>query len=261
MATDPMHGWTGSGAPRATESEDRRGPRDLNRLLSALPAEVVDAWGDRLEPVELEREQVLIESGAVVSQAWFPTTAVVSMQYLTEDGHASEVAVVGSEGLIGIPLFMGGGSTPGRAVVAMAGQALRLPGVDLRNAFRESLPVMAVLLRYTQALIAHMAQTAVCNRHHAIEQQLSRWLLLMLDRHEGEELRATQEQIALMLGVRREGVTEAALHLQRDGLIRYQRGHIHVLDRTGLQLRCCECYAIVKAEYDRLLPAPSPDRG
>jgi CRP-like cAMP-binding protein len=243
----------------ASPWSERQVPRDRpdaprNGLLAALPVADWQCWQALLELVDLPRGRVLYESGCVIGHAYFPTTAVVSLEYLTESGASSEIAVVGREGIVGMPLFMGGGTTPGRAVVQTAGQAYRMPGAALRAEFQRSAPVMRLLLRYTQAMIAHMAQTAVCNRHHAVEQQLCRWLLLNLDRQVGHELVVTHEQIAHMLGVRREGVTEAALALQRGGLISYRRGHITVLDRPGLAQRCCECYAVVKAEYDRLLP-------
>ncbi len=202
---------------------------------------------------------VLYEPGAMLSHAYFPTTAVVSLLYVTESGASAEIAAVGSEGIVGIPLFMGGGSTPSRAVVQSAGAGFRMPGALLRDEFARSGTVRLALLRYTQALIAQMAQIAVCNRHHSIDQQLCRWLLLSLDRRTGNELVVTQELIAHMLGVRREGVTEAALSLQRAGLISYRRGHITVLDRTALEQRSCECYGVVRAEYDRLLPDETTD--
>jgi CRP-like cAMP-binding protein len=185
---------------------------------------------------------------------YFPTTAIVSLLYVMEDGASAEIAVVGCEGVVGIALFMGGETTPSRAVVQSAGQGYRLHAPAIKDEFNRSGPVMHLLLRYTQALITQMAQTAVCNRHHSLDQQLCRWLLLSLDRLSGSELVMTQELIANMLGVRREGVTEAALRLQRLGLIRYARGHIMVLDRPALEARVCECYAVVKKEYDRLLP-------
>jgi len=197
--------------------------------------------------------QVLCESGAMLSHGYFPTTAIVSLLYLTESGASAEVAVVGNEGIVGVPLFMGGGSTPSRAVVLSAGAGFRMSGPAIREEFSRSSAVTKLLLRYTQALIAQMAQVAVCNRHHTVDQQLCRWLLLSLDRLPGNELVVTQELIAHMLGVRREGVTEAALALQRADLISYRRGHITVMDRPGLEKRSCECYAVVKAEYDRLL--------
>jgi CRP-like cAMP-binding protein len=224
-----------------------------NRLLASLPDADWQRWRPQLERVALPLGQVLYESGDTLSRGYFPTTAIVSLQYVTENGATAQIAVVGNEGIVGIPLFMGGGSTPSRAVVQSAGEGYRLRGSAIREAFAHSAPVMRTLLRYTQALIAQMAQTAVCNRHHSLDQQLCRWLLLSLDRLPGNELVVTQELISSMLGVRREGVTEAAQALQRAMLISYRRGHITVLDRPGLEQRCCECYAVVKAEYDRLL--------
>jgi len=197
---------------------------------------------------------VLYESGARLSHVYFPTSAIVSLLYVMENGASAEIAVVGHEGLIGVSLFMGGGTTPSRAVVQSAGQGYRLKASSMMLEFNRAGPAMHLLLRYTQALITQMSQTAVCNRHHSLDQQLCRWLLLSLDRLPTSELVMTQELIANMLGVRREGVTEAAGKLQAAGLIRYHRGHITVLDRKGLEQRTCECYAVVKQEYDRLLP-------
>jgi hypothetical protein len=196
---------------------------------------------------------------APMTHVYFPTTAIVSLLYVMENCASAEIAVVGHEGLVGISLFMGGGSTPNRAVVQSAGRGLRLRSQPLTQEFERAGLVMHLLLRYTQALITQMAQTAACNRHHSLHQQLCRWLLLSLDRLEGDELVMTQELIGNMLGVRREGVTEAALELQRQGLIRYARGRITVLDRAGLEQQTCECYAVVKHEYDRLLPGVIPD--
>ena len=210
-------------------------------------------WLPKLEPVTLVLGQVLYESGGTLSHVYFPTSAIVSLLYVMENGASAEIAVVGCEGIVGISLFMGGESTPSRAVVQSAGQGLRLPASMIKAEFKRA-PVLRLLLRYTQALITQMAQTAVCNRHHSLDQQLCRWLLLSLDRLPGNELVMTQELIANMLGVRREGVTEGALKLQGAGLIRYVRGRITVLDRPGLEQRTCECYAVVKTEYDRLLP-------
>jgi CRP-like cAMP-binding protein len=225
-----------------------------NQLLAALPEAEWLRWAPQLEPVELPLGRVLYESGVALSHVYFPTTAIVSLLYVMEDGASAEIAVVGREGLVGVSLFMGGESTPSRAVVQSAGQGFRLRASALKEEFGNSSPVLQLLLRYTQALITQMAQTAVCNRHHTLDQQLCRWLLLSLDRLDGSELVMTQELIANMLGVRREGVTEAALKLQKAGLIRYARGHITALDRSGLEARSCECYAVVKKEYDRLLP-------
>lgn len=207
-----------------------------------------------LEWVQMPLGQVLYESGSTLRHVYFPTTAIVSLLYVMENGASAEIAVVGNEGIVGISLFMGGGSTPSRGVVQSAGEGFRLSATMIKDEFNRAGPVMHLLLRYTQALITQMAQTAVCNRHHSLDQQLCRWLLLSLDRLQGTELVMTQELIANMLGVRREGVTESALNLQRAGLIRYSRGRINVLDRKGLEDRTCECYAVVKKEYDRLLP-------
>jgi CRP-like cAMP-binding protein len=224
-------------------------------LLSALPSSIRDRWLPHLQSVDFRLGEVVYESGATLSHVYFPTTAIVSLLYVLESGASAEIAVVGNEGVVGISLFMGGKSTTSRAVVQSAGQGFRLKAETLEKEFNQAGPVLHLLLRYTQALITQMAQTAVCNRHHSLDQQLCRWLLLSLDRLQGDELAMTQELIANMLGVRREGVTEGALKLQEAGLIRYARGHISVLDRAGLETRTCECYAVVKKEYDRLLPA------
>jgi CRP-like cAMP-binding protein len=226
-----------------------------NHLLAALPAAEWARWLPALEPVDLALGAVLYESGITMTHVYFPTTAIVSLLYVLENGASAEIAVVGNEGIVGVSLFMGGESTPSRAVVQSAGRAFRLRGQLIKDEFSRSGPVLHLLLRYTQALITQMAQTAVCNRHHSLDQQLCRWLLLSLDRLQVPDLVMTQELIANMLGVRREGVTEAATNLQRAGLISYRRGHITVLDRAGLEQRTCECYAVVKKEYDRLLPA------
>jgi CRP-like cAMP-binding protein len=228
--------------------------RRSNQLLAALPDAEWQRWSPELQAVEMPLGQVLYESGNTLSHVYFPTTSIVSLLYVMQNGASAEIAVVGNEGIVGISLFMGGESTPSRAVVQSAGRGLRLNAKMLKDEFNQNAPVLHLLLRYTQALITQMAQTAVCNRHHSLDQQLCRWLLLSLDRLQGDELQMTQELMANMLGVRREGVTEAALNLQRGGLIRYTRGHISVLDRAGLELRTCECYAVVKKEYDRLLP-------
>ena len=226
----------------------------VNQLLAALPEAEWQRWAPQLEAVELPLGEVLYESGATLKHVYFPTTAIVSLLYVMEDGASAEIAVVGNEGLVGVSLFMGGESTPSRAVVQSGGCGFRLKSKVLKEEFALGGPVMHLLLRYTQALITQMAQTAVCNRHHTVDQQLCRWLLLSLDRLPGNELAMTQELIANMLGVRREGVTEAALKLQESGLIRYARGRITVLDREKVEKRSCECYAVVKTEYDRLLP-------
>jgi len=225
-----------------------------NHLLAALPEAEWQRWLPQLEWVEMPLGQVLYESGSTLSHVYFPITAIVSLLYVMENGASAEIAVVGYEGIVGISLFMGGNSTPSRAVVQSAGQGFRLKAQAMKDEFNRAGPVLHLLLRYTQALITQMTQTAVCNRHHSLDQQLCRWLLLSLDRLQGSELVMTQELIANMLGVRREGVTEGALKLQQAGLIRYARGRISVLDRQGLEQRTCECYAVVKKEYDRLLP-------
>ncbi len=228
-----------------------------NHLLSALPAEEYARLLPQLELVPMPLGKVLYESGNELHHVYFPTTAIVSLLYVMLDGASAEIAVVGNEGIIGVALFMGGETMPNRAVVQSAGHAYRLKGQLLKNEFNRSGELQHLLLRYTQALLTQMAQTAVCNRHHSLDQQLCRWLLLSLDRLSSNELVMTQELIADMLGVRREGVTEAAGNLQRAGLIKYQRGRITALDRTGLETRACECYAVVKKEFDRLLPEVS----
>jgi CRP-like cAMP-binding protein len=225
-----------------------------NFLLAALPDPEWRRWQSLLEQVEMPLGQVLYESGATLTHVYFPTTSIVSLLYVMENGASAEIAVVGNEGVVGVSLFMGGESTPSRAVVQSAGLGFRLKAQLMKDEFNRAGPVLHLLLRYTQALITQMAQTAVCNRHHSLDQQLCRWLLLSLDRVRANELAMTQELIANMLGVRREGVTEAALKLQHAGLISYARGHISVLDRPGLEKRTCECYAVVKKEYERLLP-------
>jgi CRP-like cAMP-binding protein len=224
-----------------------------NHLLAALPDAEWQRWAPQLELVDMPLGQVLYESGGTLSHVYFPITSIVSLLYVMENGASAEIAVVGYEGVVGISLFMGGESTPSRAVVQSAGQCFRLKADAIKEEFKRA-PVLHLLLRYTQALITQMAQTAVCNRHHSLDQQLCRWLLLSLDRLQGNELVMTQELISNMLGVRREGVTESALKLQTLGFIRYSRGRITVLDRPGLELRTCECYAVVKKEYERLLP-------
>jgi CRP-like cAMP-binding protein len=229
---------------------------DQSTLLSALPRDTQARWRPLLESVELPLAQVIYESGATQSHVYFPTTAIVSLLYVMQNGASAEIAVVGNEGIVGVSSFMGGQSTPSRGVVQSAGQGFRLKADFLEQEFNQTGPVLRLLLRYTQALITQMSQTAVCNRHHSLDQQLCRWLLLSLDRLQGrDELVMTQESIANMLGVRREGVNEAALKLQEAGLIGHTRGRITVLDRPGLEKRSCECYAVVKREYDRLLPA------
>jgi len=225
-----------------------------NELLAALPDAEWERWLPNLEPVDMPLGKVLYEAGTRLNHVYFPVTAIVSLLYVMEDGASAEIAVVGKEGLVGVSLFMGGESTTSRAVVQSAGEGYRLKSNVMMMEFNRAGPVLHLLLRYTQALITQMAQTAVCNRHHSLDQQLCRWLLLSLDRLPTNELVMTQELIANMLGVRREGVTEAAGRLQESGLISYRRGHITVLDRAGLERRTCECYQVVKDEYDRLLP-------
>ena len=240
--------------PTKAPGEKMPNPRK-NHLLAALAGDEWQRWQPLLEHVDMPLGHVLYESGKTLSHVYFPTTAIVSLLYVMENGASAEIAVVGNEGLVGVSLFMGGGSTPSRAVVQSAGHGFRLKAKDMKQEFDRGGPVLHLLLRYTQALITQMSQTAVCNRHHSLDQQLCRWLLLSLDRLEGTELVMTQELIANMLGVRREGVTEGANKLQNAGLIKYSRGRISVLDRVGLEERSCECYAVVKKEYDRLLPA------
>ena len=230
-----------------------RNPRS-NHLIAALPQQEWARWSSMVEWVDMPLGEVLYESGTVQSHVYFPTTSIVSLLYVMESGASAEIAVVGNDGVVGISLFMGGETTPSRAVVQSAGQGFRLSSMIIKQEFNRAGSVMHLLLRYTQALITQMAQTAVCNRHHSLDQQLCRWLLLSMDRLRGNELVMTQELMANMLGVRREGVTEGALKLQKAGLIRYSRGHITVLDRKGLEARTCECYAVVKREYERLLP-------
>jgi CRP-like cAMP-binding protein len=229
-----------------------------NRLLAALPDDSLQALLPSLEGVTLPLGMVIYESGGTQGYVYFPTSSIVSLLYVLADGASAEIAVTGNEGLVGISLFMGGETTPSRAVVQSAGHGYRLRGNVLRKEFESGGALQHLLLRFTQALITQMTQTAVCNRHHSVDQQLCRWLLLSLDRLSGNELVMTQELIANMLGVRREGVTEAAGKLQAEGLIRYSRGHITVLDRQQLEARVCECYAVVKKEYDRLLPEDVP---
>ena len=229
-----------------------------NHLLAALPADDYTRLAPDLELIPMPLGWALYESGDQLGYLYFPTTSIVSLLYVMESGASAEIAITGNEGLVGISLFMGGESTPSRAVVQSAGNGYRLRSNILKREFALGGNLQHLALRYTQALITQMAQTAVCNRHHALDQQLCRWLLLSLDRLHGDELLMTQELIANMLGVRREGVTEAAGKLQDEGLIRYSRGHIKVLDRAKLEKRVCECYAVVKKEFDRLLPYKIP---
>jgi len=233
-------------------------PREMNprqnHLLAALSADEFARISSNLEWVPLPLGEAVCEPGMKMHYVYFPITSIVSLLYVMEDGASAEIAVVGNEGLVGVSLFMGGETTTSRAVVQSAGHAFRMKGTLLKAEFFRAGPMQRLLLRYTQALLTQMAQTAVCNRHHSVDQQLCRWLLLSLDRLPSNELIMTQELIANMLGVRREGVTEAAGKLQQAGLIEYRRGHITVLDRAGLETRVCECYAVVKKEFDRLLP-------
>ena len=232
-----------------------------NQLLAALPAHISTSLLPYLESTEMPLGKVLYESGDIMAYVYFPIDCIVSLLYVMENGASAEISVVGKEGIVGISLFMGGESTPSRALVQSAGQAYRLSSQRFKDAFNQHPEVLHLMLRYTQALLTQMAQTAVCNRHHSIDQQLCRWLLLSLDRLPSNKLSMTQELIANMLGVRREGVTEAAGKLQKQGVILYSRGQITVLDRPKLEQLCCECYAVVKTETDRLLPPGHPAVG
>jgi CRP-like cAMP-binding protein len=252
-----LHGARSMGGEREITVTLNRLPAGQNNLLAALPAPDYERIAPHLERVSIPLGQVLYEPGITLGHVYFPTTAIVSLLYVMADGASAEIAVVGNDGVLGIALFMGGESTPSRAVAQSAGEAHRMKAELLKDEFNRFGTLMHLLLRYTQALITQMAQTAVCNRHHAVDQQLCRWLLLSLDRLAGNDLSMTQELIANMLGVRREGVTEAARKLQDAGLIRYSRGRITVLDRSGIELRACECYRVVKREYDRLLAEAS----
>lgn len=223
-----------------------------SHLLAMLPDEEWGRWLQHFEVVSLALGEVLYESGKRMTHVHFPLDSIVSLLYVTESGASAEIAVVGNEGVVGVAIFMGGGSSTNRAVVQSAGQAVRMRAAFIAEEFSRSGPVLRLMLLYTQALIAQTSQTAVCNRHHSVDQQLCRWLLLSLDRLDGSVITMTQELIANMLGVRREGVTESALKLQRAGLISYARGRITVLNRPGLEHRSCECYGVVKGEYDRL---------
>ena len=231
-----------------------------NHLLAALPATVLERIAPFLELTELPLARVLYESGDTLRHVYFPTDSIVSLLYVMANGASAEIAVVGNEGVVGVALFMGGESTTSRAIVQSAGSAYRLLGRRFKEEVNRHSELLHLMLHYTQALITQMAQTAVCNRHHSIDQQLCRWLLLSMDRLAGDDLNMTQELIANMLGVRREGVTDAAGRLQKLGVIAYSRGHIRVLDRARLEQLSCECYAVVKAETDRLLPYPVPRR-
>jgi CRP-like cAMP-binding protein len=225
-----------------------------NHLLAALPKDVLDRWTKVLEPVDMPLGMVLYETDQALDHAYFPTTAVVSILYVMDDGGSAEIAVTGNDGLIGIALFMGGGSTPSRSLVQNGGAGYRVSADFLRHEFETCAPVMHLLLRYTQALIAQMMQTAACNKHHTLDQQLCRWLLLTLDRYQGKQLTMTKQLIANMLGVTGDVMRAGAATLEHEGLIHYEAGKISVLDRPALEHRSCECYAVVKREYDRLLP-------
>jgi len=230
-----------------------RNPK-TNHLLAALPETDWQRWLPHLELVELPLGQVLYEAGDTLSHAYFPTSAIISLLYVMESGESAEIAVVGYEGVLGVSLFMGGNSTSSRAVVQNAGYGFRIKAQVIKEEFNNAAPVLHLLLRYTQALITQMTQTAACNRHHRLPQQLCRWLLLSLDRLKGDHLVMTQQLVANMLGVPLDGVSEGARELQKAGLIRYGKGRITVLNRAGLERLTCECYAVVKKEYDRLLP-------
>ena len=259
MASDRPRRSVGKASPvRVKSRAPTAGPEHhsthQNHLLDALPGGDYMRLKSQLELIPMALGQVLYEPGGRLRYVYFPTTSIVSLLYVMEDGASAEIAVVGNEGMLGISLFMGGETTPSHAVVQSAGYGVRLKAQLLKDEFARFGPMMHLLLRYTQALITQMSQTAVCNRHHSVDQQLCRWLLLSLDRLATNELSMTQELIANMLGVRREGVTEAAGKLQDAGLIRYQRGKITVLNRPRLEARSCECYQVVKKEFDRLLP-------
>ncbi len=226
----------------------------VNELIAALPEETYRKWTARLEAVDMRQGDVLHDSGGIVGHVYFPTTSVVSLLHILESGASAEIAMVGNEGIVGVSAFMGGNSPPNRSVVRNSGGGYRLPAAILMHWFEQGGPVTQLLLRYTQALMTQVSQVAVCNRHHSLDQQLCRLLLFSLDRLHTLDLWMTQELISNMLGVRREGVTEAAAALQKAGVIRYARGRITVMDRKALERRSCECYTVVKAEYDRLLP-------
>jgi CRP-like cAMP-binding protein len=229
-----------------------------NKLLDALSAAELNRMRPRLELVEMPLAEIVYESGRHIDYVYFPTTCIVSLLYVLENGASAEIAVVGHEGVVGISIFMGGETTPSRAVVQSAGSAWRLAGPAMKEEFTRGRAMQHLMLRYTQSLITQMAQTAVCNRHHSVDQQLCRWLLLSIDRLPAPEITMTQELIANMLGVRREGVTEAAGKLQKAGVISYRRGHIKVLDRPKLEKMSCECYEVVRLETARLLPLMAP---
>jgi CRP-like cAMP-binding protein len=232
-------------------------PRD-NHLLATLSTAELENIGQYLEPVQMELGDVVYESGRELSHVYFPTTAIVSLLYVLESGASAEIAIVGREGVVGVSIFMGGATTPNHAVVQSGGGAYRMPARVIQDEFRRGGTIQHLMLRYTQSLLTQMAQTAVCNRHHSVDQQLCRWLLFSIDRLDVPEIATTQELISNMLGVRREGVTEAAGKLQRAGAISYRRGHIKVLDREALEGLSCECYQVVRRETERLLPFVAP---
>lgn len=252
-AASPRHGLHGYASATSSTS----GPRD-NRLLGALSEPTYQRWLPQLEAVDMPLGMVLWQSGQPLKHAYFPTTSIVALMYGLDTGHTSAVSMVGNEGVVGVSMFMGGGSSLGQTVVISAGRGFRMRAAPLMIDFEMGGPVARLFLRYTQAAITQLGQAVACNRHHCVEQRLARFMLSMLDRlGNASEFVMTQELMAGALGVRREGVTEAALHLQRAGLIHYERGHIAVSDRAGLERRACECYAVVKKEYERLLPARS----
>jgi CRP-like cAMP-binding protein len=249
-----MHSRTNTTAPNPPELAAAAGSPQENHLLAALPPDVLQRWLPMLESVDMPLGLVLYESGSTLSHMYFPTTAIVSMLYVMENGESAEIAIVGNDGLVGISLFMGGGSTPSRALVQNAGRGFRLPAAFAKQEFEQSPPVMRLFLSFTQALIAQMTQTGACNKHHSLDQQLCRWLLLTLDRYHGNELTMTKQLIANMLGVSGEVMRAGAQKLQDEGLLHYANGKITVLNRPAVEKRTCECYALVKKEYDRLLP-------
>lgn len=257
LATPRSPLQAGPEAPAAPAHTPRAGMTPANRLLAVLPVDTWQRLAPHVELVDLRAGEVLHEAGMELTSLYFPDSAIVTLVCMTASGTSAEIAMVGHEGVVGVALFMGGASTTSRAVVQKAGRALRLPAGPFRQEFERGGVVMRLMLRYAQSLITQMAQTAVCNRYHVIGQRLSRWLLMNLDRQDGTELAVTHETIADLLGVRREGITEALAMLKQLAVIDSQRGHIRVLDRQGLQLRACECYAVVKRETDRLLP-PHP---
>jgi CRP-like cAMP-binding protein len=248
------------GSPTVRAAAHNRGVEDLrqNLLLSSLSAAQLKRLARHLEPLEMPLGEVLYESGRQAAYVYFPTTCLISLLYVLESGASSQIAVVGNDGVVGVSLFMGGETTPSRAVVQSAGMGYRLPARAIKAEFTRGGPIQGLMLRYTQSLITQMAQTAVCNRHHTVDQQLCRWLLHSMDRLGVPDITMTQELIASMLGVRREGVTEAAGKLQKLGVIRYRRGHIRVLDRRKLERMSCECYEVVRSETARLLPWVAP---